>query len=58
MEQFRSRVDAFRAQAAKARAAGDERKAREADRQAAQWEEWLKTAQGAVDVTLTVGWAP
>ena len=27
----------------------DERKAKEADKQAAQWEEWLTTAQGAVD---------
>ena len=49
MAQFRARVDTYRAQAAKARAAGDERKARDADKQAAQWEEWLKTAQGAVD---------
>lgn len=49
VEQFRARVDTYRAQAAKARAAGDERKAKEADKQAAQWEEWLKTAQGAVD---------
>ena len=49
VEQFRARVDTYRAQAAKARAAGDERKARDADKQAAQWEEWLKTAQGAVD---------
>ena len=49
VEQFRNRVEAFRSQAAKARAAGDERKAKEADKQAAQWEEWLKTAQGAVD---------
>jgi len=47
--QFQARVDTYRAQAAKARAAGDERKARDADKQAAQWEEWLKTAQGAVD---------
>ena len=49
VEQFRARVDSFRAQASKARAAGDERKARQAESQAAQWEEWLKTAQGAVD---------
>jgi hypothetical protein len=49
VEQFRARVDSYRAQASKARASGDERKAREADAQAKQWEEWLKTAQGAVD---------
>jgi hypothetical protein len=49
VEQFRSRVDTYRTQAAKARAAGDERKAREADAQAKQWEEWLRTAQSAVD---------
>ncbi len=47
--QFRARVDTFRAQAAKARAAGDERRAREAEAQARQWEEWLRTAQSAVD---------
>ena len=39
----------LRTQAAKARAAGDERKAREADAQAEQWEEWLKAARGAVE---------
>ncbi|MEP6560930.1 MAG: DUF349 domain-containing protein [Nakamurella sp.] len=47
--QFRGRVDSYQAQAAKARAAGDERKAREADAQAKQWEEWLRTAESAVD---------
>ncbi len=47
--QFRARVDTYRTQAAKARAAGDERKAREAEAQARQWEEWLKTAQSAVE---------
>ena len=30
-------------------AAGDERKAKQAEAQAKQWEEWLKTAQSAVD---------
>jgi hypothetical protein len=49
VEQFRARVDSYRAQASKARASGDERKAREAEAQAKQWEEWLKTAQGAVE---------
>ncbi len=49
VEQFRSRVDSYRSQAAKARAAGDERKARDAEAQARQWEEWLRTAQSAVD---------
>jgi len=49
VEQFRNRADSYHAQAAKARAAGDERKARQADAQAVQWEEWLKTARGAVD---------
>ena len=47
--QFRSRVDSYQAQAVKARAAGDERKAREADAQAKQWEEWLRTAESAVE---------
>ena len=47
--QFRARVESFQAQAAKARAAGDERKAKQAEAQAKQWEEWLKTAQSAVD---------
>ncbi|MGS0686987.1 DUF349 domain-containing protein [Nakamurella sp. GG22] len=49
VEQFRARVDSYRAQAAKARAAGDDRKAKDAEAQAAQWEEWLRTAQSAVD---------
>ena len=47
--QFQARVDSYRTQAAKARAAGDERKARDADAQAKQWEEWLRTAQSAVE---------
>ncbi|WP_396027432.1 DUF349 domain-containing protein [Actinomycetospora sp. TBRC 11914] len=45
--QFRERVEQFEAQAAKARAAGDERRAREADQQAAQWREWLAAAERA-----------
>lgn len=49
VDQFRSRVEQFRGQAAKARAAGNARKAKEAEAQAAQWEEWLKAAEGAVD---------
>ncbi|HET8971537.1 MAG TPA: DUF349 domain-containing protein, partial [Candidatus Nanopelagicales bacterium] len=47
--QFRARVESFQAQAAKARASGDERKAKQAETQAKQWEEWLETAQSAVD---------
>lgn len=47
--QFRARVESFQAQAAKARAAGDERKAKQAEAQAKQWEEWLRTAQTAVE---------
>ena len=47
--QFRARVESFQSQAAKARAAGDERKAKQAEAQAKQWEEWLRTAQSAVD---------
>jgi len=45
--QFRERVTAFESQAAKARAAGDRRRAEEAERQAAQWREWLATAERA-----------
>lgn len=46
--QFRERVEQFEAQAAKARAAGDERRAKKADEQAAQWREWLQAAEAAV----------
>lgn len=46
--QFRERVEQFEEQAAKARAAGDERKAKDAERQAAQWREWMETAEKAV----------
>jgi hypothetical protein len=46
--QFRERVAQFESQAAKARAAGDERRAKKADEQAAQWREWLEAAEAAV----------
>lgn len=48
VEQFRERVAQFESQAAKARAAGDERRARKADEQAAQWREWMEAAERAV----------
>ncbi|MBK1788329.1 DUF349 domain-containing protein [Prauserella cavernicola] len=46
--QFRERVEQFESQSAKARAAGDERRAKKADEQAAQWREWLRAAEAAV----------
>jgi hypothetical protein len=46
--QFRERLQQFESQAAKARAAGDERRAKRADEQAAQWREWLAAAEQAV----------
>ncbi|MGW5718962.1 DUF349 domain-containing protein [Amycolatopsis sp. NPDC003865] len=46
--QFRERVEQFESQAAKARAAGDERRAKKAEEQAAQWREWLQAAEAAV----------
>lgn len=46
--QFRERVEQFESQADKARAAGDERKAKKAEEQANQWREWLETAERAV----------
>ena len=46
--QFRERVAQFEAQAAKARAAGDARRAQQAQAQADQWREWLATAEQAV----------
>ncbi|WP_410588626.1 DUF349 domain-containing protein [Amycolatopsis sp. lyj-23] len=46
--QFRERVEQYESQAAKARAAGDERRAKKADEQAAQWREWLQAAEAAV----------
>jgi len=49
IEQFRSRAQGYRVQADKARAAGNERKAKEAETQALQWEEWLAAAEGVVE---------
>ncbi|MGH3977412.1 MAG: DUF349 domain-containing protein [Pseudonocardiaceae bacterium] len=46
--QFRDRVEQFEEQAAKARAAGDERRAGQAQAQAEQWREWLAAAEQAV----------
>ncbi len=46
--QFRARVEQFQEQAAKARAAGDEKRARHAEAQAEQWREWLAAAEQAV----------
>jgi hypothetical protein len=46
--QFRERVSQFEAQAAKARAAGDARRAQQAQAQADQWREWLATAEQSV----------
>jgi hypothetical protein len=46
--QFRERVAQFDAQAAKARSAGDARRAAQAQAQADQWREWLATAEQAV----------
>ncbi|HKS48687.1 MAG TPA: DUF349 domain-containing protein [Amycolatopsis sp.] len=48
VDQFRERVAQFESQAVKARAAGDERRARKADEQAAQWREWMRAAERAV----------
>lgn len=49
VEQFRARAEQFRAQAAKAAAAGDRKRAEQAEAQARQWEEWLGAAESAVD---------
>ncbi|WP_410654499.1 DUF349 domain-containing protein [Amycolatopsis sp. lyj-112] len=46
--QFRERVEQFESQAEKARAAGDARRAKKADEQAAQWREWLEAAEAAI----------
>ncbi len=46
--QFRGRVEQFESQAAKARAAGDDRRATAAQAQADQWREWLAAAEQAV----------
>ena len=48
VEQFRDRVEQFETQASKARAAGDERRAKKADEQAQQWREWLAAAEQAL----------
>ncbi|WP_236788676.1 DUF349 domain-containing protein [Amycolatopsis sp. GM8] len=48
VDQFRERVHQFETQAEKARAAGDERRAKKADEQAAQWREWMHAAENAV----------
>ncbi|MDT5010825.1 MAG: hypothetical protein QOH57_2442, partial [Mycobacterium sp.] len=47
-EQFRSRVEQFEQQAAKAEAAGRTKDAEQARASAAQWREWAETAEGAV----------
>lgn len=49
LEQFRSKVAQFEAQAEKARAAGDARREADAQRQAGQWREWLSAAEQAVE---------
>jgi hypothetical protein len=46
--QFRERVEQHEAQAAKARAAGDDSRATTAQAQADQWREWLAAAERAV----------
>ena len=46
--QFRARVEQFEEQAAKARAAGDGKRAGRAEAQAEQWREWLAAAEQAV----------
>jgi hypothetical protein len=46
--QFRQRVEQYEAQAAKARAAGDDTRATAAQTQADQWREWLAAAERAV----------
>lgn len=48
VDQFRERVAQFEEQASKAKAAGDERRAKEAEAQAAQWREWMEAAERAV----------
>ncbi|GAB3001576.1 DUF349 domain-containing protein [Amycolatopsis acidiphila] len=48
VEQFRERVHQFETQAEKARAAGDDRRAKKAEEQAAQWREWMEAAERAV----------
>lgn len=48
VEQVRAQVDKYETQAAKARAAGDTRKAEQAEATAATWREWLAEAERAV----------
>lgn len=48
LAQFRDRAEQFEEQAAKARAAGDEKRAGQAHAQAQQWREWLAAAEQAV----------
>ncbi|MEU6264044.1 DUF349 domain-containing protein [Saccharopolyspora shandongensis] len=48
VDQFRDRVEQFEAQAEKARTAGDDRRAKQAEAQAAQWREWLEAAEQAI----------
>ncbi len=48
VDQFREKVEQFEEQAARARSGGNERKARDADRQAEQWREWLTAAENAL----------
>lgn len=48
LDQFRERVEQFETQAGKARAAGDEKRARQAEQQAEQWREWLTAAEQAL----------
>ncbi|WP_017976169.1 DUF349 domain-containing protein [Actinopolyspora halophila] len=48
VDQFRERVEQYEQQAQKARSSGDEKRAKEADRQAQQWREWLTAAENAL----------
>jgi Domain of Unknown Function (DUF349) len=48
VDQFRERVQQYEAKAAKARAAGDDRRATTAQAQADQWREWLAAAERAL----------
>ena len=49
LAQFRTRYETYQAQADKAKAAGDSRRAAAAQAQADQWLEWLKAAESAVE---------
>jgi hypothetical protein len=49
LAQFRTRYETYQAQADKAKAAGDDRRAAAAQAQADQWLEWLKAAENAVE---------